>query len=62
MAGIVALTEMPEAAADARFEEGTESGGTAIDVRRKLEDWGEAAVTVLTDDVSEGLRERFCTC
>lgn len=57
--GIVVLTEMPEYE---RFEDAAVGGGIAIDVRRKLGGWGEAAVTVLTDDVSEGLRERerFC--
>jgi hypothetical protein len=61
MLGIVALTEIPEVATEERFEAAV-SGAIAIDVRRKLEGWGEAAVTVLTDDVSEGLRERFCMC
>lgn len=61
MPGIVTLTEMPEVAAAERFGAAL-NGGIANDERRKLEGWGEAAVTVFTDDVSEGLRERFCTC
>lgn len=60
MLGIVALTETPEVATEERLEEAAVRGGSAIDVRRKLGGWGEAAVTVFTDDVSEGLRERSC--
>lgn len=60
MLGIVALTLMLEGATKERFGT-TASGGIAIDVRRRLEVGGEA-VTVFTDDVSEGLRERCCMC
>jgi hypothetical protein len=60
MLGIVVLTEIPEAAKEECFEEAALNEGTAIDVRRKLGGRGEGAVTVLTDDVSEGLRDRFC--
>lgn len=57
--GIVALTGRTEAAREERLAEDV-TGGIASDVRLMLDGRGEAAVIVLTEEVSEGLRDRFC--